>query len=248
MDSFSEKFYSTEIPIVEIFKSVSGEGISAGNIVTFIRVAGCDLRCTWCDTKYSFKESGKDIDRLLPIDIYNKLIHIETKEIICTGGEPLEHGKTKRYLPAYLHSKGFKVRIETSGGSNLYTLDELSFFNLCNENRPVYTMDIKCPGSGMSERNNFKNLDLLNERDELKFVVADDNDLEYALDLINLHKNHLSERKIFLNFSPVFDSMEAVYLVDFLKKNSSYFEKNNLRVRLSLQIHKFIWPPHQRGV
>ncbi len=249
MNNLLNEFSLTRIPIVEIFHSISGEGISAGDVVTFVRVAGCDLRCTWCDTKYSFKENGTGISQLLPEEIAIKLSEIGTLEIICTGGEPLEQNKSKRYLPAYLQSKGFNVRIETSGGSDLYSEIELDFFNLDKTNRPVYTMDIKCPGSGMSEKNNFENIGLLDRRDELKFVVADEEDLDYAMNKIQEFRNELSEKRIMLNFSPVFESMESLTACwEFLKEKTPYFQEKKLLARLSLQIHKFIWPPHQRGV
>jgi 7-carboxy-7-deazaguanine synthase len=92
-----EQFENTQIPIVEIFHSVSGEGISAGKIVVFVRVAGCNLRCSWCDTKYSFPESGDSVTMMLPSEIVAKIDSFGSKEIICTGGEPLEEGKRNGY-------------------------------------------------------------------------------------------------------------------------------------------------------
>jgi 7-carboxy-7-deazaguanine synthase len=236
-----------KIPIVEIFQSISGEGISAGNLVTFVRVAGCDLRCSWCDTKYSFPESGKGIEQMLPSDIVKQLSDIGCNEVICTGGEPLEEGKLKRYLPAYLASKDFSVRIETSGGSRLYTDEELSSYGISRADI-IYCMDVKCPGSGMSDRNMFENITHLDEEDEVKFVVRDKNDLNYALEIIERYKDHFSEHQIAINFSPVFNHLPALEVASFLKENNNYFEQNDLWARLSLQIHKFIWPEHQRGV
>lgn len=248
MNDLLRSFHTTKIPMVEIFQSVSGEGVSAGEIVTFVRVAGCDLRCTWCDTKYSFKESGGGVEQMIPETVIERLRDFGSNEIICTGGEPLEHNKSKRYLPLYLQSEGFKVRIETSGGSDLYTKGELEYFKLKELLRPVYTMDIKCPASGMQAHNNYNNFNLLDERDELKFVVADDADLAFAVDVIDCYKLLLAAKEITINFSPVFESMTPQYLVDFLKRKTAYFGKEKLKTRLSLQLHKFIWPPHLRGV
>jgi 7-carboxy-7-deazaguanine synthase len=248
MNDLLNKFSTTRIPMVEIFHSISGEGVSAGDVVSFVRVAGCNLRCSWCDTKYSFNESGAGVDQLLPDEVVGKLQEIGTTEIICTGGEPLEHEKTKRFLPVYLQSLGYNVRIETSGASNLYQPNELAFFSLNENNRPVYTMDIKCPASGMDVHNNLENIQFLDKRDELKFVVANDDDLEFSLKIIQQYQEYLSDKQITLNFSPVLGSMEPRLLVEFLKLKSTYFAKNHLKARLSLQIHKFIWPPHQRGV
>lgn len=241
------EYEQLQIPIVEIFQSISGEGISAGNIVTFVRVAGCNLRCTWCDTKYSFKETGDGIRLMSPTEIMNELLNIGSKEIICTGGEPLEVEKSKRYLPAYLAAKTFKVRIETSGGSTLYSKNELQEFNLLRS-QIAYCMDIKCPGSKMDQYNLFDNIVELQKNDELKFVVADTADLRYSMGVIDKYKAHLSKNEIALNFSPVFGDIKSEEIVEFLKGQTDYFESNNLWPRLSLQIHKIVWPPHKRGV
>ncbi|QQS52311.1 MAG: radical SAM protein [Bacteroidota bacterium] len=248
MNRLLAKFHDTKIPMVEIFHSISGEGVSAGNLTTFVRAAGCDLRCTWCDTKYSFKETGHDVPMMQPQEIMNQVALFGCSEVICTGGEPLEIEKTKRYLPAYLQQSGYRVRIETSGGSPLYSSEELLFFNLTELSRPVYTMDIKCPSSGMESRNLFSNIEQLDVRDELKFVVANQHDLDYAMEVIAKYQRHFSQSQLTLNFSPVFDAIELPVLVEFLKLHNKIFEEKRLKVRLNLQIHKFIWPPHQRGV
>jgi 7-carboxy-7-deazaguanine synthase len=241
------EFEQIPIPVVEIFQSISGEGISAGNMVSFVRVAGCDLRCVWCDTKYSFNENSENIRMLLPSDISKELSDAGYIEIICTGGEPLEENKSKRYLPAYLAAKKFIVRIETSGGSRLYSSVELKDFNI-DRAQIAYCMDIKCPGSKMQDKNLYDNIPELLAKDELKFVVADISDLNFSLDIIDKYKSHLSEARIALNFSPVFGSIKPVEIVEFLKEHSKYFIENKLWARLSLQLHKFVWPPHQRGV
>ncbi len=242
-----EAFLTTKIPVVEIFQSISGEGVSTGNMVSFVRVAGCNLRCSWCDTKYSFNESGVDIEQLLPEEISERLTSIGCNEIIFTGGEPLEEEKPKRYLPLFLTSQGFSVHIETSGGSRLYAEEEIEAFDV-ERDEFSYCMDIKCPGSGMSGHNIFDNISLLEEKDELKFVVQDKADLNYALNVIEKHKEHLAAENIALNFSPVFEAIEPVEIVAFLKENNGFFEENELWPRLNLQIHKYVWPPHQRGV
>lgn len=242
-----ERFESTPIPIVEIFQSISGEGISAGNLVVFVRAAGCNLRCTWCDTKYSFPESGDTVTMMLPSEIVAKIDSFGSREIICTGGEPLEEGKIKRLLPAYLASLGYKIRIETSGASKLYIGDELLLFNGAHENIS-YCMDVKCPGSGMVYQNMLTNITLLKEGDELKFVVKDATDLNFSFDVIEAYKKQLSEKNIAINFSPVFDAIAPSEIVDFLKQKNRMIVDNGLWVRLSLQIHKYIWPPFMRGV
>jgi 7-carboxy-7-deazaguanine synthase len=242
-----ESFELSHIPIVEIFQSISGEGISAGNIVTFVRVAGCNLRCTWCDTKYSFNETAESILNLLPSEILEEINKFGSDEIICTGGEPLEEGKTKRLLPLYLSQKGLKVRIETSGASNLYAAEEFAMFP-GSELALTYCMDVKCPGSGMVYNNNLKNITKLKKGDELKFVVKDQTDLKFCHDVIDAYKKHLASNTIAINFSPVFDAIEPVEIVDFLKSKTAYFKENNLWARLSLQLHKYVWAPFTRGV
>jgi 7-carboxy-7-deazaguanine synthase len=242
-----EQFVNIHIPIIEIFQSVSGEGISAGKIVVFVRVAGCNLRCSWCDTKYSFPESGESVTMMLPSEIVAKIDTFGSNEIICTGGEPLEEGKLKRILPAYLADLGYEVRIETSGASNLYLTEELLEFPNAKQNIS-YCMDVKCPGSGMVYQNMLKNITLLKKEDELKFVVKDETDLNFCFDVIDAYRQTLSENRIAINFSPVFEAMAPLEIVDFLKQKTKFIVENNLIVRISLQIHKYIWPPFMRGV
>ncbi len=241
-----KEYEQIPIPVVEIFQSISGEGISAGNIVSFVRIAGCNLRCAWCDTKYSFNESGEGVQMMLPADIRKTLSGIGSNEIICTGGEPLEEGKSKRFLPVYL-ANFFKVRVETSGGSILYSEKELLNFGILRD-QISYCMDIKCPGSKMDHKNLYNNIFELKKNDELKFVVINTEDLLFSLEIIEKYKSSLSGSGIALNFSPVFGSVDPDVIVDFLKENTKYFMDNSLWARLSLQLHKIVWPPDMRGV
>jgi len=242
-----KEFEHSKIPVIEIFQSISGEGISAGDIVTFVRVGGCNLRCTWCDTKYSFAETGSDVKSMLPSEILDAVDKLGSNQVICTGGEPLEGDKSKRYVPAFLAANRFSIRIETSGASPLYTDEELKAFD-ADRAAISYCMDIKCPGSGMSERNLYENIFHLTKGDELKFVVQNLTDLQYSMTIIEKYKHHLSENEIALNFSPVMEAIHPVEIVEYLKENTAYFEENKLWPRLSLQLHKFVWSPQQRGV
>ncbi|GIM27680.1 7-carboxy-7-deazaguanine synthase [Clostridium polyendosporum] len=255
-----EQFKNSQIPVVEIFKSISGEGISQGEVVTFIRTAGCNLRCSYCDTTYSYDECNKDNEYLTADKIVERLEELGCKSIICTGGEPLETGKAKRYIPLYLAIKGFKVRIETNGSCPVYSDEEIAAFlgenskvsnNKLNlENLPIfYALDIKCPGSGMAHKNLFEeNFKLLRSGDEIKFVVGGEEDINYALETIEQYKDVFSSKEVVIDFSPVFGKIDPKKLVEMLVEKDSYFTDNNIKVRLSLQIHKFIWNPETRGV
>lgn len=244
------EFEEVRIPVVEIFNSISGEGISAGEVVTFLRVAECNLRCSYCDTTYSYQLSDDNYDWLTPQEILERLSQYNCNKVICTGGEPLETAKAKRYLPLYLVKKGYKVRIESNGSCPVYSKKELRKFEIEQVNdRLNYTLDIKPPSSKMSNHNIFaENFIKLTLGDELKFVVANDEDLNYAKKVIDKYKDILAKSNLIINFSPVFQAIEAESLVEFLKENNPYFINNNLKVRLSLQLHKFIWDPEAKGV
>ena len=245
-----DKFKGTVIPVVEIFNSVSGEGISAGTITTFVRVAGCNLRCSYCDTTYSYDEFSENNQMMTPYEIVDRVSQFGCKDIICTGGEPLEPQKPKRYLPLYLASKGFKVKIETNGSCPVYSNEELGCF-LKGDRFEVlnYALDIKCPGSGMTKYNIFEeNLEKLHEGDELKFVVSNQEDIAYAIKVIDKYKDILALNKVVINFSPAYGLIKPEELVEVLKEKHQYFSNYELRVRLSLQLHKIIWPADARGV
>lgn len=245
-----KEFEEVRIPIVEIFNSISGEGISAGEVVTFLRVAGCNLRCSYCDTTYSYEEFDDEYQLMTPQEILEILRQYNCNKIICTGGEPLEIAKDKRYLPLYLLEQGYEVRIESNGSCPIYSQEELRKFVIKDgSNRLNYTLDVKAPSSNMSEHNIFvENFINLTTGDELKFVVANNEDLKYAKEIIDKYKDILAKKGVIINFSPVFEVIEAEEIVEFLKENNSYFIDNDLQTRLSLQLHKFIWNPEAKGV
>ena len=244
-----EEFKNCRIPIVEIFTSISGEGISAGEVFTFIRTAGCNLRCSFCDTTYSYDEKGSQNEFLYPEEILERLKIMGAFKLLCTGGEPLETEKAKRYLPLYLAAKGFDVRIETNGSCPVYSKEEFLSFTDKEILRLHYVLDVKCPGSLMSQYNIFEeNFSNLSIGDEIKFVVANQKDLDYAITVIAKYKAVFSSNEVAINFSPVFNSIETKDIVAMLVEKNSYFMGEGLKVRLSLQIHKVIWPPEMRGV
>lgn len=240
------EFKKSQLQVVEIFNSISGEGVSAGEVVTFVRVEGCNLRCSYCDTKYSYQ--GDNYDLMTPAEISEKLKSFGTDKVICTGGEPLVEDTAKRYLPLFLAGQGYQVRIESNGSWPIYNQSEIEKFNSDQKIEVDYTLDVKCPSSEMAQFNYFANFANLKRGDELKFVVSNQRDLDYALRVIDKHKDNLAKEGIVLNFSPAFSRIEPEEIVEFLQKNQSYFKEHNLKARLSMQLHKVIWDPEEKGV
>ncbi|HEX6558221.1 MAG TPA: radical SAM protein [Longimicrobiales bacterium] len=215
--------------VTEIFHSIQGESTWAGYPCTFIRLTGCPLRCVWCDTEYSFYGGEKiSLD-----DLVARAREIGSNLVEITGGEPLIH-RNAFLLARMLLDQGFTVLVETSGAIDVGPLDA----------RVHKIMDLKCPGSGEVERNLWSNLDHLNGRDEIKFVIKDRADYEWARDVVRSY--HLDERKARgelreILFSPVWDS------VDF-QKMAEWILEDHLPVRYQIQLHKVIWGANVPGV
>lgn len=211
----------------EIFCSIEGEGKRAGYPCVFVRFNGCNLRCSYCDTAYA-QEECKGIE-MSPKEIAIKVRSFGFDKVTLTGGEPLLQEDIE-LLVHELVSRGMQVNIETNGSVEIehtsYSFDEL-----------FYTVDYKCPSSGMSRKMNPKAFVRLRFGDVLKFVVGSKEDMEDALRIINVYDPPC---QIF--FSPVFGKIEPVAIVDFIKE---HYLKN---VRVQLQLHKFIWDPEERGV
>ena len=211
------------LTVNEIFKSIQGESSFTGLSCIFIRLTGCNLRCTWCDTEYAFYEgkpkSVQDImDAIEPLGI--SLVEI-------TGGEPLLQDTVYDLINALL-AKNYKVLVETGGGVSVQKVPE----------RVIKILDIKCPGSGEASKNLWDNLDHLNPKDEVKFVLADRADYEWSrkiLDRYNIHK------KVKVLFSPVYDKLD-------LKELAAWVLEDNLPVRVQTQLHKVIWGKDAIGV
>jgi len=208
--------------LTEIFYSIQGESTFAGLPCIFIRTTGCDLRCVWCDTAYAFH--GGEAWRIDGI-----LQHIRQwpcKLVEITGGEPLLQ-KNVPVLAEELLAKGYTVLVETGGHRDISVLDP----------HVIKIMDIKCPGSGEAAKNRWENLQHLGERDQVKFVIRDRRDYDWAVQV--LRKYTLAERVAVL-FSPVFGEMPYEQLAEWLLADG-------LPVRMQLQMHKFIWHPQTRG-
>lgn len=218
--------------VIEIFGSIDGEGKRTGQLATFIRLAGCNLRCSYCDTKYSFDCSNATDMSIDEIILECKKIGYHN--ITLTGGEPLI-SKDADILIYSLCNNGFQVNIETNGSADLTVLTTVrktynyDFF---------FTVDYKCLSSKMNQYMtdySFNCLDI--DKDIVKCVVSNDKDMDDALMYLDAFK-----RKFNIWFSPVFDMIEPKEIVDYVKKH------NRQDVTVQVQLHKIIWDPEKRGV
>jgi 7-carboxy-7-deazaguanine synthase len=215
---------SERLHINEIFYSIQGESTHAGRPCVFVRLTGCNLRCKWCDTEYAFYEG-----RRMPIAEVVEIIRGYRCDLVeVTGGEPLLQEGVYPLTDAMLEA-GATVMIETSGAVDVSRLDP----------RVIKIMDLKCPGSGECVRNLWSNLDHLTRRDEIKFVVADRTDYEWARDAIVARD--LAHRAGALLLSPVFGQLDPAAL-------AAWILEDRLPARMQLQMHKQIWPGIPRGV
>ncbi len=209
--------------VTEIFYSIQGESSFVGQPCVFIRLTGCPLRCTWCDTEYAFYGgSEQSIEYIL-----GKVESYGCRLVEITGGEPLAQSEAFPLITK-LCERGYDVLIETSGAIDTATVDT----------RAHVILDVKCPGSGMSDRMHWPNLDRLTMKDEAKFVLAERADYEWARQV--LEQRELATRCTVL-MSPVFGSLAPRQLAEWVLAD-------RLPVRLQLQLHKLIWAPDMRGV
>lgn len=210
--------------INEIFHSIQGEGVRAGVPCVFIRLTGCHLRCSWCDTEYAFYEGG-----WMTLDEVMSQVHgFGCGVVEVTGGEPLLQPAVFPLLTR-LCDEFATVMLETSGALPIERVDP----------RVVRIVDVKCPGSGEAERNHWPNLEQLTLRDEVKFVIGDRTDYDYAREVLQRHQ--LDQRCAAVLFNPVFDRLSPADL-------AAWVLQDRLRVRFGLQLHKLIWSPTTRGV
>ena len=212
------------ITINEIFYSVQGESTYAGRPCVFVRLTACDLRCTWCDTAYAFHEGGKR-----PLDaVLAEVERFDCPLVEVTGGEPLLQESVYPLMEGLL-SRGKTVLLETGGHRSTERVPS----------DVVTILDVKCPGSGEAARMEWGNLERLRPHDEVKFVIRDRADYEYARDVIARYG--LAARAAALHLSPVHGVLDPRVL-------SEWVLADNLPVRVQLQLHKFIWDPQTRGV
>lgn len=204
--------------ISEIFHSIQGESSFAGLPCTFIRLSGCPLRCSYCDTSYSFaKGRAYTFEDILQIAFRAKIPYI-----CITGGEPLSQSKVLGFMKI-LCDQGFMLSLETSGALSIQEVDP----------RVFVVIDFKVPSSGMLAKNDLKNLEYLREKDQVKFVIQDRHDYEWAKHFCLEHS--LSKKVKELLFSPVYERLDPALL-------ASWILEDQVPARLNLQIHKVIWP------
>lgn len=216
--------------VVEIFESINGEGMRAGELAVFVRMKGCNLSCNYCDTMWA-NEADCEFEEMTADRIVERVKKSGIKNVTLTGGEPLLQKDADKLLKLFSDEKDIRVEIETNGSVNLSPF--LKYENTS------FTMDYKLPESDMEKYMDLENFKILRKKDILKFVASSVNDLKKAKDIIE--KYDLIDR-VNIIFSPVFGKIELTDIVDFLKDN----KLND--VRMQLQMHKFIWAPDERGV
>ncbi|MEW9698557.1 7-carboxy-7-deazaguanine synthase QueE [Paenibacillus sp. SI8] len=221
------------IPMVEIFETVEGEGTRAGFPTVFVRLFGCNLRCIWCDTKYSYPPA--EAENVMTIaEIVSKVESFRSRHICLTGGEPLLYGEKSLALVEALAAleQVDDLHIETNGA-----IDLAPFVSAIASPKVRYIMDFKLPGSGEMEQMVVSNFGLLRKQDELKFVIGSEEDFRTAVRVLEQHPT-----KALPMFSPVWETMPPRRLVELM------LEAGLSGVKLNMQLHKIIWDPAMRGV
>ena len=211
--------------INEIFYSIQGESSFSGRPCVFVRLTGCNLRCSYCDTRYAYAEG----DELELYEILHKVSTYKCPLVEVTGGEPLIQKDTPALIYSLLE-KGYAVLLETNGSLDTGNIDA----------RCTKIIDIKCPSSGEHEKLDAEILTSLSDRDEIKFVITDRKDYAYARKILkHIRKDLLSKNTV--HFSPVFGEIDPQIL-------AGWILADNLDATLNLQLHKVIWGPDQRGI
>lgn len=218
-------FFFMDLRITEIFLSIQGESSHAGRPCAFVRLTGCPMRCRWCDSEYTFTGGT----RISFDDIFAQIKTFNCDLVEVTGGDPLAQKNVFPFISRLL-DENYEVLIETGGFFSTEKIDE----------RAKIILDVKCPASGESERNHWANLERLNpEKDEIKFVIADLNDWEYAKEIIAKYDLEAKAKEVLI--SPIFG-------IENLQEIAETVAKSNLKVRLNLQLHKYIWGKDVHGV
>ena len=221
------------LPVIEQFISLDGEGPTAGELAYFVRFNDCNLRCAWCDTVYSW-DGSSPVTHKTPQELYNEIKTSGVKNVTLTGGEPLIQHNILPLLQLLAEDDTLCVHIETNGA-----VDIAPFRTACPAENIHYILDYKLPASGMEQYMCMNNPKVVTGTDVYKFVIASEEDLQRALDVIAQYA--LDTRcQVFL--SPVRELIDPLVIVDAMKERCM----NN--VRLQLQLHKILWPKEMRGV
>ena len=225
--------------ITEIYKSLQGESTYAGLPCVFVRLTGCNLRCTWCDSEYTFQggrrmEMGEVLDEVSRLSPGGGLIEI-------TGGEPMLQERELVPLMRVLLQEGYEILLETSGERPLERVPA----------EVVKIVDVKCPDSGEGDTFFYENLEVLSDRDQVKFVLSSRGDYEFAREFVNRH--NLAQRVNAVLFSPAFrkdatGTRDSSHCLLDPRELAEWMIADNVPARLGLQLHKFIWDPALKGV
>lgn len=221
----------SEYNVAETFLSINGEGTRAGQLAFFIRFAGCNLSCGYCDTRWA-NAPGGTFSSMSREALYMRVRESGARNVTVTGGEPLVQAGVYDLLALLCRDPQLSVEVETNGSLPLRPYLDIP-------NRPGFTMDYKLPGSGMERHMYLENLQVLDRRDTVKFVCGSREDLERAAAV--MAEYGLTERT-HVYLSPVFGAMDPADMVEFMK------ERRMNGVTLQLQMHKFIWEPDKKGV
>lgn len=204
------------LDICEIYETLMGEGVSSGYPCSIVRLGGCNLDCTYCDTRYAISDHRKlSLDRIL-----NRVRNPYPSRVLVTGGEPLIQPETPVLLKCLL-DKGHKVYLETNGSLDVSSIDP----------KVVKVMDLKCPASGQQDKNLYQNLKYLTLQDEIKFVISDRKDFEWARKIL---ERYSILNRVTVLFSPAERYLEAGVLAEWILKEE-------LEVKFQIQLHKILW-------
>lgn len=233
-----QTYLNWEVPMVEIFETIEGEGTAAGFPTVFVRLFHCNLRCSWCDTPYSYAPAKPEFEATIA-EIIERVNEFSARRICFTGGEPLIFREKSAALLAAMAGLDHiqDIHIETNGAIDLAPYAEMRRERASWRNKVRFIMDYKLPASGETGKMVHANFDVLGPQDEVKFVIGGDDDFRFATDIVKRY-----HRQGQVLFSPVWELMEPKRLVE------KILAEPLPDVKVSLQIHKMIWDPNQRGV
>lgn len=218
-----------DMRVFEIFRSIQGEGILTGLPTVFVRMAGCNLRCAWCDTEYA-RDPDSGEERTLD-EVFGEVASFKTRDVCVTGGEPLLQEGTLALVEG-LVTEGHRVTLETNGSLPVDKVLGL------DDKKVIISMDVKCPSSGMSDRNLLENISKLRPGDQLKFIIEDGKDLDFAKKVLEEHRPDCH-----VIFQPVWGQDDMSWIADRVVKEGLAHHG----VRVMVQLHKVLWGD-RRGV